>query len=100
VGRTIISPTINISRLLYRECNGAGDCIRWNRKAVHRRGDLGPYLWIVHRFRKIRLDEAGRNDRHAQFVARLLAQAFGDGAHGELRRGIDRLIRFSDKVLL
>ena len=31
---------INIGRLLDRERNGAGDCIRWNRKAVHRGGDL------------------------------------------------------------
>jgi hypothetical protein len=27
----------------------------------------------------------------------LLPQTFGDGAHGELRAGIDRLVRFSDK---
>src|ERR1700682_914337 len=88
---------VNISRLLDRERNGTGDRIRWNRKAVHRRRDLGPYLRIVHRFRKVRLHEAGRNDGHAQLVACLLTQALRDGAHGELRRGIDRLIRFGDE---
>lgn len=46
-------------------------------------------------FREIRPDEARRNDRHAQLIAGLLAQTLGDGAHGELRAGIDRLVRYS-----
>jgi hypothetical protein len=56
-------PEKRCSRLLDRERDGAGDCIHWNRKAVHRRGDL------VHRVRKVRLDEARRDDRQAQLIA-------------------------------
>src|SRR5206468_2125485 len=45
--------------------------------------------------REVRPDESRRDDRHAQLIAGLLAQTLGDGAHGELRAGIDRLVRYS-----
>ena len=51
------------------------------------------HLWICHGFCEVRVHEPRRNDRHAQFLAGLHAQALGDRAHGELRGGIDRLVR-------
>ncbi len=50
----------------------------------------GFYLLIDHSLRETRPDETRRNDRHAQLIACLLAQTFGDVAHGEFRAGIDR----------
>ena len=85
---------INIGRLLDRERNSAGDCIRGHRKLVSGDGKLGFHLQICHRFREVRPDKPRRNDRHAQLIAGLLAQSLGDGAHGELRAGIDRLVRY------
>ena len=48
---------------------------------------------IGHRLREIGAHEAGRDDRHAQVLAGLLAQALGDGADRVLRAGVDRLER-------
>ena len=55
--------------------------------------ELRFHLRICHAFREIRPDEPRRNDRDAQLLAGLHAQALGDCAHGELRGGIDRLVR-------
>jgi hypothetical protein len=60
----------------------------WNRETIHGRSDLGPYLRIVHGFREVRIDEAGRDYRDAKFVAGFLAQALGDGTRSELRRNL------------
>src|SRR6266576_5473914 len=88
---------INIGRLLDRERNSAGDRLRRHGELVPGLFELGFHLRICHSFREVRVDEARRNDRHAQLVAGFLPQTFGDGAHGELRGRIDRLVRFSDK---
>src|SRR6266576_2032013 len=88
---------INIVRLLDCERNRARDRLRRHGELVPELNELGFYLRIRHSFREVRVDEARRNDRHAQLVASLLPQTFGDGAHGKLRAGIDRLVRFSDK---
>src|SRR6266550_5541210 len=88
---------INIGRLLDRERNSAGDRLRRHGELVPGLFELGFHLRICHSFREVRVDEARRNDRHAQLVAGLLPQTFGDGTPGELRAGIDRLVRFSDK---
>src|SRR5439155_301774 len=71
------------------------DRIWRHRELVSGRGELGFHLRICHTFREVRPDEARRNDRHAQLIAGLLAQTLGNGAHGELRAGIDRLVRYS-----
>src|SRR5947208_2951742 len=84
---------IDIGRLFDRERDRAGDRSWRHRELVPRGGELGLHLWICYAVREVRLDEARRNDRHAQLVAGLLPQTFGDGAHGELRAGIDRLVR-------
>ena len=88
---------INIGRLLDRERNSARDRLRRHGELVPGLFELGFYLRIRHSFREVRVDEARGNDRHSQLVAGLLPQTFGDGTHGELRAGIDRLVRFSDK---
>src|SRR5438270_1653732 len=88
---------INIGRLFDRERNSAGDRRRWHGELVPGLDELDFHLRIGYSFREVCVDEARRNDRHTQLVAGLLPQTFGDGAHGELRPGIDRLVRFSDK---
>jgi hypothetical protein len=45
-----------------------------------------------HGFREVCSNEAGRNDRHAQFIAGLLPQTLGDRAHGELRAGVTAMV--------
>jgi hypothetical protein len=86
---------INVSRLLDRERNCAGDRIRRHRELVSGVGELGLHLRIRHTFREVRPHEARRNDRYPQLIASLLAQTLRDGAHGKLRAGIDRLVRYS-----
>src|SRR5260221_11613304 len=86
---------IDISRLLDRERNGASNRIRRDRDPAHPFNDRGLHLRICHRFSEVRVDEAGRDDRHAQSIAGLLAQTLGDGAYGELRAGIDRHGRYN-----
>jgi hypothetical protein len=81
---------INISRLLDRIRNGAGNRLRRNRHLVHLVHDLGFDLRIRHGIREVRVDESRRNVRHAQLIAGFLAQTLGDRAHGVLRAGIDR----------
>ena len=93
MGRTIISFTSHIGRLLDREHDGAGDRLGRQRELVARVFELRFHLWICHAFCEVRVHEPRRNDRHAQFLAGLHPQALGDRAHGELRGGIDRLVR-------
>src|SRR5437868_6236244 len=72
---------INIGWLLNRERNSAGNRIRRYRELVSGGGELGFHLRTCHTFREVCPDEARRNDRHAQLIASLLAQTFGDGTH-------------------
>src|SRR6266571_4482205 len=84
---------IDVGRLLDRERDSASDRLRRHCEPVPRGLELGLHLRTCHSCREVRPHEAGRNDRHAQLVACLLAQALGDRTHSELRPGIDRLVR-------
>src|SRR5450755_1798402 len=88
---------INIGWLLNRERNGAGDRIRRHPSLVPSLFELRFHYRICRSFREVRPRHARRDDRHAQLVADLLAQALGDGAHGDLRASIDRHGR-QDKI--
>src|SRR3977135_2645288 len=71
-------------RLLDGEGDGSGHRVRRDRDLVPLFKGLGLQFRDRHGFCEVSMDEAGRDDGHAQAVAGLLAQALGDGAYGVL----------------
>ena len=89
---------IDIGWLLDRERNRAGDCLWRHRKLFFGSGELRLHFRIRHIFREVRFDGTRRNYCHAQFIASLLAQSFGDGTKGrasglpQVEAGVSRIL--------
>lgn len=81
---------IDNGRLLYRECDGTGNCIRRYPHLFHRGLRLGFQLRARHGIREAGAGHARRDHRYPQRSARFLSQTFRDRSHRELGARIDR----------